>query len=57
MEINKDYIIKDEFMYDWNNEKNFTLTVKAVNDAPILLQLIEVFEILEPSKAAAMVQI
>jgi hypothetical protein len=34
----------------------FTLTVNAVNDAPVLLQPLEALEILEESWAAAMVQ-
>ena len=37
----------------WYN--SFTLTVRAVNDAPFLLQLFEDLEILEDSWAVAMV--
>ena len=35
---------------------NFTLTVNAVNDAPVLLQPLVGLEIIEYSEAAAMVQ-
>ena len=37
----------------WRN--NFTLTVNTVNDAPVLLQPLEGLEIVEDSRAAAVV--
>ena len=40
----------DDVMYQCNI---FTLTVNAVNDAPVLLQPFEVLEILDDSWAAA----
>ena len=45
-------MIYSDDMY-WRSD--FTLTVNAVNDAPVLLQPLEDLEIVEDSGAAAMV--
>ena len=55
MDIRSDYIIKEKISSEeyWYNY--FTLTVNAVNDAPVLLRPFEDLEILEASGAAAAV--
>ena len=55
IDINSDGIITMKFsnyLYLYND---FTLTVNAVNDAPVLLQSLESLEIVEDSGAASVV--
>ena len=49
-------IITENITDNLYQSSDFTLTVNAVNDAPVLLQPLEDLEILEDSWAAAMVQ-
>ena len=44
-----------EIINNFYQYNSFTLTAKAVNDAPVLLQPIEEHWIIDDSKAAAMV--
>ena len=55
VDINIDDIITKKIDDDLSQCNDFTLTVNAVNDAPVLLQSFEDLEIEEDSGAAAMV--
>ena len=55
IDISSDGIITEKLNDDLYLCDDFTLTVNAVNDAPILLQPFEDLEILEDSEAAAVV--
>ena len=55
LNISSDIMKVDEIVSNFYWYISFTLTVRAVNDAPVLLQPFEDFEILEDSRAAAMV--
>ena len=48
-------IITENITDNLYQSSDFTLTVNAVNDAPVLLQSLEAFEIVEDSGTAAMV--
>ena len=48
-----DVIMTVKISDDLYQRKDFTLTVNAVNDAPVLLQPLECLEIVEDSGAAA----
>ena len=52
IDINSNYTAKVELGGNWYYSKDFTLTVKAVNDAPIVLHPLEE---LYPTGDAAMV--
>ena len=54
VDISLDYIIEEQIISDLYRFNNFTLTVNAVNDAPVLLQPHENYG--KYSWAAAMVQ-
>ena len=56
VDISLDYIIEEQIISDLYRFNNFTLTVNTVNDAPVLLQLLEGLEKVEDSGAAAVVQ-
>ena len=55
VDISSDDIITKDMVSNLYLCNGFTLTVNAVNDAPVLLQPFEDLEILENSAAAAMV--
>ena len=55
LNISSDIVNVDEIVSNFYWYISFTLTAKVVNDAPVLLQPFEDFEILEDSRAAAMV--
>ena len=56
VKINSEDIITEDIRDILCQCNDFTLTVNAVNDAPVLLQPLEYFEIVEDTRAAAMVQ-
>ena len=55
IDISTDYITTRKIASNLYLRNYFTLTVNAVNDAPVLLQLLEGLEIVEDSEAAAVV--
>ena len=55
VDINSNEITTVEIVRDLYLRNNFTLTVNAVNDAPVLLQPLEELEIVEDPGAAAVV--
>ena len=55
LNINSDIVKADEIVSNFYWYISFTLTAKAVNDAPVLLQPLEGLEIVEDSRAAAVV--
>jgi len=55
LNISSDNMIIREIINNFYRYNSFTLTAKAVNDAPVLLQPIEDNYILDDSRAAAMV--
>ena len=55
LNISSDFIKADKIVSNCYWYISFTLTARAVNDAPVLLQSFEDFEILEDSQAATMV--
>ena len=55
LNISSDIMKVDEIISNFYWYISFTLTVKAVNDAPVLLQPLEGLNIIEYSEAAAVV--
>ena len=55
VDISKDDITTENIASNLYLHNYFTLTVNAVNDAPVLLQPLESLEIVEDSVAAAVV--
>ena len=56
IDISSDGIKTEKISDDLYQNNDFTLTVKAVNDAPVMLQPLEAFEISEEAEAASVVQ-